>query len=1102
MTSGIIDKDKLNLPENVLMTDKYLISNARKTYPILNLNNFEVRIAKPNIELLEVEIMPTIPLYSLNPLNPKQETTESKALEKSRRKCLNDNIRKDHLNREEIESLLQICGAYQDIFYLPGDKLSSTTTLTHSIETTDPSPIFTKTYRYPKIHENEVNKQMTKMLDENIIQHSTSPWSSPVWVVPKKLDASNERKWRIVIDYRKLNEVTISDAHPIPNIEDILDQLGDAKYFTTLDLASGFHQIEMNPEDKQKTAFSTPLGHYEFNRMPFGLKNAPATFQRLMNTVLAGLQGIDCFVYLDDIVIYGKSLSEHNERLTKIFEKLRTHNLKLQVDKCEFLRKEVAYLGHIISEKGVKPNPDKIQAILNIKTPKNQKDIKSFLGLVGYYRKFIPKFAHISKPLTKLLKKDTPFNFDENCIQSFNTLKQSLTQEPILQYPNFNEPFVLTTDASNEAIGSILSQGQIGKDLPISYFSKTLNSAEKNYSTTEKELLAIVQSVKHFRPYLYGTKFTIVTDHKPLTWLFNCKDPSSRLVRWRLKLLEYDYKITYKPGVQNTNADALSRPINHIKDSIITADPKEKSFANFQKFHYQNVTPKSYKRIEIALEKVQNLIIPYSCDLSQNNRYSEYVTKNCPTLSNFKNHRCGETALLNSQVDQQKIFLIFIKNFAADKVDHTTLYECFENLNLMLNHNKITDVHLINICQDHPNLKDETFNSLIEYTLNKNIQVSIITNDLIHPKSNEEKLTIMQEYHDHPLAGHPGINRTYENIKKYYFWKNMKSDIEKHVQNCKNCQTIKTSFQAKTPMIITTVSNDFNEQVAMDIMGPYPVTELGNRFILTIQDDLTKYIQAYPIPEHNAEVVALHFLKYCTIFGFPNNILTDQGSEFTSKLLKEITKLLDIKHKLATPYHPQTNGSLERSHLTLRDYIKSYIDKDHNWDELIYLASHAYNTHTNRNTNETPYKLVFGIEPRIPSSLLKPKQKPTYQNLTQDIVHKMKSIREIAKENLQNSKTKTKEYYDKRTKPKSFQIGEQVLLKNELGKAQSKKLDPSFKGPYLVTNVYDNNTATIRLSPTKEKRYHFNLLKHFISDQNESLRDNPEPDDATAGPSK
>ena len=270
-----------------------------------------------------------------------------------------------------------------------------------------------------------------------------------------------------------------------------------------------------------------------------------------MDNILIGIQNERCLVYMDDIIIYSPTIHDHMSRLTEVFEHLRKANLKIQPDKCEFLRKEVAYLGHLITKDGVKPNPMKVDAILNFPQPKNQKEIQSFLGLAGYYRRFIPNFSKISKPLTKLLQKDIPFNFDSDCTNSFQNLKQTLTTIPILIYPNFEEPFVLTTDASAYAIGSVLSQGKIGKDLSIAYASRTLCSAETKYSVIERELLAIVWSVNHFRPYLFGRKFKLVTDHRPLTWLFSIKDPGSRLARWRLKLEEYDYEIIYKPGKIN-----------------------------------------------------------------------------------------------------------------------------------------------------------------------------------------------------------------------------------------------------------------------------------------------------------------------------------------------------------------------------------------------------------------------------------------------------------------------------------------------------------------------------------------------------------------------
>lgn len=398
---------------------------------------------------------------------------------KNRTEKVVNQIRTDHMNSEEKRNILNICKDFKDIFHIDGDTFSFSNTIKHAIDTGDSPPVYTKNYRYPQVHKAEVKDQIQKLLAQKIIQPSHSPYNSPIWIVPKKLDASGRTKWRMVIDYRKLNEVSKGDKYPIPNIVDILDKLGKSKYFSTLDLASGFHQIEVDPRDVEKTAFSTEEGHFEYLRMPFGLKNAPATFQRVMDNVLTGLTEDHCLVYLDDIIIHASSLEEHELKLRNILKRLRDYNLKLQPDKCEFLRKEVAYLGHIISDQGIKPNPDKIKAVQNFPQPKTTKQIKAFLGLAGYYRRFINNFSDITKPLTKLLKKNAKYIWTEECTKAMEKCKELLTTAPILQYPDFEKEFIVTTDASQYAIGGILSQGKVGGK-PIAYASRTLNQRIRN----------------------------------------------------------------------------------------------------------------------------------------------------------------------------------------------------------------------------------------------------------------------------------------------------------------------------------------------------------------------------------------------------------------------------------------------------------------------------------------------------------------------------------------------------------------------------------------------------------------------------------------------
>ena len=298
--------------------------------------------------------------------------------------------------------------------------------------------------------------------------------------------------------------------------------------------------------DKEKTAFSTPGGHFEFNVMPFGLTNAPATFQRLMECVLAGLTGEECLIYLDDIIVFSSSFKEHLLRLTKVLQALQKAGLQLKPTRCHFAHKEVRYLGHIVSEQGIKPDADKLKAVSNYPAPKNSKELKQFLGLSNYYRRFIQNYAQIAEPLHRMLRKSKhPFQWDASCQKAFDTLKQKLTTSPILAYPNFTLPFIVYSDASDTAIGGILGQIQNNHEVVLCYWSRQLTKAERNYSTVEREALAALSVIKEFYPYLYGFQFKLITDHNPLTSLKTLKDTGGRLARWLMYLQQFDFQVEY-----------------------------------------------------------------------------------------------------------------------------------------------------------------------------------------------------------------------------------------------------------------------------------------------------------------------------------------------------------------------------------------------------------------------------------------------------------------------------------------------------------------------------------------------------------------------------
>lgn len=464
-----------------------------------------------------------------------------------------------HLNDEEQKSIENICAKFPDIFHLPGDKLSTTSVYEQTIELKPhTTPIYTKQYRLPHAQKSELDKQIKNMLDTGIIEEARSPWSSPLLLVPKKLDSNNEKKWRVVIDYRKLNNQIQDDKFPLPNINEILDSLSGAIYFTHLDLYQGFFQTKLHKDSRPCTAFTTGKNQYQMTRMPMGLKSSPNNFSRMMTIAMSGLNYDKCLIYQDDLIVIGRNLNSHNTNLMDVFGRLRSVNLKLNPPKCNFLQKQVLYLGHIISKDGIQPDSEKIKVLVNYPRPQSVDDVKRFVAFANYYRKFIPNFAEIALPLNRMSRKNATYCWSSECEKSFQKLKLALTTPPVLQYPDFSEnnEFVLQTDASGQAIGSVLCNSD-GR--PVAYASRTLNKAEINYPTIEKELLAIVWSVKYFRPYLYGRRFKIQTDHRPLIYLFGMRDPSSRLLKFRLQLEEYNFTVEYLKGKNNSVADALSR---------------------------------------------------------------------------------------------------------------------------------------------------------------------------------------------------------------------------------------------------------------------------------------------------------------------------------------------------------------------------------------------------------------------------------------------------------------------------------------------------------------------------------------------------------------
>ena len=541
----------------------------------------EVKPCFPTFQRLEVVIENTtdhsitIPYKTvLCNLNPVTAVSPSANSDDPGKVFLNQFSIGDEFSSSEKEQLNQLLLRWKHIFSQHDLDYGQTHLLEHEIKLTDETPFKERHHRIPPHMYQEVRDHLQEMLQANIIRPSKSPYSSPIVLVRKR-----DGKLRFCVDYRTLNSKTVKDAHSLPRIDETLDALIGAKYFSSLDLKAGYWQVPLKESDKPKTAFTAgPLGFWEFNSLPFGLANAPACFQRLMTLAMGDLHLKECLLYLDDIIIFSKTFPEHLERLNAVFQRLHDAGLKLKASKCNFLQKQVKYLGHIVSQDGIRTDPEKTSAVRDWPVPTSVKQLRSFLGFLGFYRRFIRNFSRIAQPLQDLLKKPTaesPRSFTWNSIHqtAFDSLKQSLCSAPVLAFADFQRPFILHTDASSSGLGAILYQEMNGQERPIAFASRSLSPSEKNYPTHKQEFLALKWAISDkFRDYLLHSNFVVRTDNNPLTYILTSAKLDATGQRWVAELAQFNFSIVYRSGRENIDADILSRLPSSCNKEVISPE--------------------------------------------------------------------------------------------------------------------------------------------------------------------------------------------------------------------------------------------------------------------------------------------------------------------------------------------------------------------------------------------------------------------------------------------------------------------------------------------------------------------------------------------------
>ncbi|UYV84069.1 hypothetical protein LAZ67_X001057 [Cordylochernes scorpioides] len=879
----------------------------------------------------------------------------------------------ERLDKEQKSMIVECLEKYSEVFDFERKSFSTTSNVKHKIDTSDSRPIKQRPYRVSPVERRAIQSEVDKMIKMGIVQPSESPWSSPVVLVKKK-----DGSWRFCVDYRKLNKVTKKDVYPLPRNDDVLDSLTGAKFFSSMDLRTGYWQIEIDEEDREKTAFITPDGLYEFRVMPFGLCNAPATFERMMDKLLAGLKWTICLCYLDDIIVYATSFKEHIERLGKVLRCIQQAGLCINHEKCRFGSREIKVLGHLVTESGIRPDPDKIEAITNFPTPKTAHEVRSFMGLCSYYRRFVKDFANKAKPLHDLLRNNVKFFWSNEQEQSFQILKSALTTDPVLGHFKEDAETLVHTDASGYGVGAVLTQLVEGKEKPIAYASRTLNAAERNYSTTERECLAVVWAIYKFRPYLFGKHFTVVSDHHSLCWLANVKDPSGRLARWALRLQEFDISIVYKNGKRHQDADCLSRS-----------------------------------------------------PLPQSNE------DNIPELSSITD--IGKEQ--RSDVQTKKIIQeIDSKSESGYKIIDGILYR-------------------------------KNYDPMGKPWL------------LVVPK--QMRVDILSEAHDAPMAGHLGFAKTYDRIRRKYFWPGLHRSVRQYVAHCRECQRRKGSTERPPGQLvpIPPVARPF-QKIGIDLLGRFPTSNDGNKWTVVATDYLTRYAMTKAIPNGSSEEVGKFLVEDVILkHGAPRELISDRGRTFISHTIREINNLCGTAHRFTSAYHPQTNGLTERLNKTLGDMLSMYVDVDQrNWDSVLPYVTFAYNTAKQETTGFSPFYLVHGRDVETPlDTILTYREEANLEVYVESLVTNAEDARQLARLNILKAQEKDKSRYDKSHRPVQYCAEDLVWVYTPVRKqGLSEKLLKRYFGPYKVVRQLSEVTYEVEALERRPRQRNIKDIVHVL----------------------
>ena len=1073
-------------------------------------------------------------------------------------------IGKSHKQRKALEETLI---EYQDVFSKHDNDLGFTHLAEHTIDTDNARPIKQPFRRVPLAYEQAEKEAIDKMLEQDVIRPSSSPWASPLVLVKKK-----DGSVRPCVDYRLLNKVTKVDAFPIPKVDDCIDSISGAKLFSTLDLTSGYFQIPLKEEDIPKSAFTSKYGLYEFKSLPFGMVNSGATFERVMELALKGLQWQTCIIYIDDCIVFGQTFDDHMIRLKEVLDRFRQANLKLKPKKCELIKTEVTFLGHRVTEHGIKPDPSNVSKVLAWKTPENVTEVKQFLGLCGYYRKYVKNFSSKAQPLYDLTKNDSTLKWNDKCEVAFNTLKGALTNPDFIALPTHDGEFILDCDACNTGIGAVLSQVQDGHERVVAYGSRSLSKAEKNFCVTDKELLAIRFFIEYYRHYLLGRQFTVRSDHRALHWLFSMKNPNNRIARWIEYLSGYTFSIEYRKGSKHGNADSLSRcpnpqdcscsnfdpeelkcgPCNKCKKRAIDMEAKFKQNIHISRCTFESQNTHTHFSVEMIITVIMKILMLFMLLLG------ETVMHGASALHSIKysilyiwtlidiymicqaKRSMGLISAMSwtwknvklKQWSQQ--VKVRIKRFFTDFRTAITEYDSLGKMCRSVTTRSKTDFlesylpwssgYSIKDLQDMQ-MADKDIGQVINWfkvgsrPTGDILKVAglatrhyvqcwdalVIKNGLLMRKftkkdnsgsfeqlvvPRELQRDVLHQMHNSLMSGHLGCKKTREKLLQRYYWYGVREDVYLWIEQCDNCGSNKAPSKSPKMTHGSMQVGSILDRFSTDLLGPLPETPRRNRFILTVTDHFSHWVEIIPIPDQSAETTARVILnEVIARFGCPLSIHSDQGSNYESKIFAELCEMLEIRKTRTSPRNPKCNGQTERFNKTLTRMIRAYLtDCQTDWDLNLGCLAAAYRATPNDTTKLTPNLIMLGREVRLPAEIVfgstthSADTVTSYGQYVQNIKQKMQKAHEICRENLHKCAIRQKCRSDSDKQFHTYKTGDIVWYLNIRRKeAICTKLQTPYTGPFLIQKKLSEHNYVIQLSKSKTdvRVVHYDKLKPY-----------------------